>query len=191
MPPADKDGKKTGPASPLDDFQMGADEFDWDKAIDEWDPTFIAESAALPPEISGVVVAQPPEPGLPLPPGPAAALKEAAAALPAPLPPLEGEAAPLPPPPPLVLEPPPALQIDIDLTKTPLPTDNVDATLSLSAAGSAFGSVFAPGDVLRIAIIASADGFTVRPPAVLTGNGSPSSRSSASSSSILLASFLR
>jgi len=133
VPPADKDGKKTGPASPLDDFQMGADEFDWDKAIDEWDPTFIAESSALPPEISGVVVAQPPEAGLPLPPGPAAALKEAAAALPAPLPPLEGEAAPLPPPPPLVLEPPPALQIDIDLTKTPLPTENVDATLSMDA----------------------------------------------------------
>ena len=64
MPPANQDGNKPdSPQNPLADFSGSGDSFDWDKAIDEWDPTFLAESE-LPPELSepsaaGKIVAPP------------------------------------------------------------------------------------------------------------------------------------
>jgi tetratricopeptide (TPR) repeat protein len=153
VPPVDKDGKK-GVSSP-DNMKMGADDFDWDKAIDEWDPTFVADPAMMPPEISGVVVALPGTQAAPdAPAAPAAQAASAAApaagsppsvaksptppvATPAPAqpPPVsDGDAAPLPPPPPILLEaqPPPPLQIEIDLVSSPLP-ENADATMAMDA----------------------------------------------------------
>lgn len=132
MPPADQDGKKTldgsVPGQKTDAesdpvkaalgamFGEGDDEFDWDKAIDEWDPTSFLTESTLPPEMAGggaknapstpptakAAKSQPPigkpaEPVLSGAPDP-----DEPPALPPPAlppPPLESDAAPLPPPP--------------------------------------------------------------------------------------------
>ena len=65
MPPADKDGKKPQDSDLLfSDLDLGdlGGEFDWDKAINDWDPKFHAEGAA-PPDLSpegtpGIIVVE-------------------------------------------------------------------------------------------------------------------------------------
>ncbi len=151
MPPSEKDGRNSGPVptSALADLKIGDDDFDWDKAIDEWDPTFVAEPAIMP-EISGVVFepakdkstsasvqAAKAEPALvdtAQAAATAAQVAETATIAPAPL---EADAAPLPPPPPILLEAPAAspIQIEIDLSRAPM--SNVatatDSTMAMDA----------------------------------------------------------
>lgn len=95
MAPADNDGKKPNPsASPLDDLNLGGgDDFDWGEALDNWDPTFKAESD-LPDDLVGGLpgkVVPPVAKPVPL------ALKEKER--PQPVAPNPDDAAPLPPPP--------------------------------------------------------------------------------------------
>ncbi|MFO0573039.1 MAG: hypothetical protein U1A78_03495 [Polyangia bacterium] len=95
MAPADNDGKKPNPsASPLDDFKLSDDEFDWDKALDDWNPTFQSESDVpddLVGSLPGKVVAPRPAPVSPV--------LSAAKERPSPPPVNPDDAAPLPPPP--------------------------------------------------------------------------------------------
>lgn len=115
MPPANQDGKKPdSPDNPLAGLAVGGDDFDWDKAIDEWDPTFLAENE-LPPELSEPIAASRipapvPEPVRPV-------VVAAPVAAPAPAKPTgEADAAPLPPPPVSVVD---NLQLEIDLARPP------------------------------------------------------------------------
>ena len=124
MPPADQDGKKPGtPANPLADLGVGGDLFDWDQAIDEWDPTFLSQNE-LPPELSEAMDASkipvPADAGLAMPAGAAAPVATPAVAgtpvsAKAPAKPAgEGDAAPLPPPP---MDAADALQLEIELVQ--------------------------------------------------------------------------
>lgn len=132
MPPANQDGKKPeGSQNPLEDFSAGGDAFDWDKAIDEWDPTFLAESE-LPPELSEpsstAKLVTPAAAELPAP----AARIIAVAPAPAPAPASESDAAlPLPPPPMAVSD---GLQLDIELARpAAAPASTQDASAALDA----------------------------------------------------------
>lgn len=152
MPPANQDGNKPeGPQNPLADFSASGDSFDWDKAIDEWDPTFLAESE-LPPELSepsssAKIVA----PGAAELPAPAARI---IAAEPAPKPTSEGDAAPPLPPPPMAVSD--GLQLDIELARpVAAPATAQDASAALDAQKQR----------LLAAVVTTSDssGYTARP----------------------------
>jgi len=140
VPQAENDGKKSAPppASPLEKNQLGDYDFDWDKAIDEWDPTFIAETGESPPEMSGVIMAPPIGMAAPTEINEAAQVTGRTAAppplveAPSAAPPTDLEAAPLPPPPPVTAEaqPPPSLQLEIDLGP---PLSSVETTLAMES----------------------------------------------------------
>jgi tetratricopeptide (TPR) repeat protein len=124
--PADNDGKKPNPsASPLDDFKLSDDEFDWDKALDDWNPTFQSESDVpdhLAGSLPGKVVAPRPAPVSPV----LSAAKERKS----PPPVNPDDAAPLPPPPAQT-----AAERSLELLRPPLPEEAPVA--SLSAPGTA------------------------------------------------------
>lgn len=152
MPPANQDGNKPeGSQNPLADFSASGDSFDWDKAIDEWDPTFLAESE-LPPELSEpsstAKIVAPAAAELPAP------AARAIAVQPAPKPASESDAAlPLPPPPMAVSD---GLQLDIELARpAAAPATPQDASAALDAQKQR----------LLAAVVTTSDssGYTARP----------------------------